>query len=586
MKKIKILGSALMVGAAALALAGCGQSSNNAQQAPVKNWKISAPAKPMKKGGTVKVAVEVDTPFTGIFNDELSTSGTDTEVSQYGSESLFSTDDHYKFTDQGAATVRINRQAKTITINIKPNVKWSDGQPVTAKDYEYAYEIIGNKDTNSQRYTTSLEDLVGFKEYHEGKASTISGLEMPDGPQGRKVVLHMQEMKPGMKISGNGYFWETAAPYHYLKDIPFKKLISSDKVRKHPLYFGAYRVTKVVRGQSVTWKPNKYYYKGKPKLSKITCSVISPNSVAQSIKSGKFDVAQVITSQWPNISGAKGVRYISTKMLGYSYLGFKVGKFSNGKNVMNAHSKMANRSLRQAIAYGMNVNQVAKRYSYGLSYRMPTLIPALFGAYHDSKDKGYSYNIKKGNEILDKAGYKKKGTYRVQPNGKPLTIHFLAMSGSSTQEPIIQNYIQQWKKEGLHVVLTGGRLTEFNSFYDKLEHDNKGVDMFLGSWSLASEPSVNDLYGQGAPFNYSRFNTKKNNELITDMDSLKAFNTKYRVKKFHEWQTYMNKEAYVVPVSGGYTVMAVNNKLTGYSLRPSKSMNNGWPNWYYVGYAK
>ncbi|MCI1290497.1 MAG: oligopeptide ABC transporter substrate-binding protein [Lactobacillus sp.] len=586
MKKGKLLGSALMMGALALTLAACGQSSNNAQQAPFKDWKISTPAKPAKKGGSVKVAVETDTPFTGIFNDELSSSGVDTEVSQYGSESLFSTDDHYKINNSGAATLKIDRAAKTITINIKPNVKWSDGQPVTAKDYEYAYEIIGNKATNSQRYSTSLEDLVGFKEYHEGKASTISGLEMPDGESGRKVVLHMQQMKPGMKISGNGYFWETAAPYHYLKDVPFSKLISSDKVRKHPLYFGAYRVTKVVRGQSVTWKPNKYYYKGKPKLSKITCSVISPNSVAQSIKSGKFDVAEVITSQWPNISGAKGVRYISTKTLGYTYLGFKVGKWKNGQNVMNNNSKMNNRALRQAIAYGMNVNQVAKRYSYGLTFRVPTLIPDQFGAYHDSKIKGYSYNIKKANKILDKAGYKKKGTYRVQPNGKPLTIHFMAMSGSSTQEPIIQNYIQQWKKMGLHVVLTGGRLTEFNSFYDKLQNDAKGVDMFQGVWGLSSEPSVNDLYGRGAQFNYSRYATKKNDELIAAMDSQKSFSTKYRVKKFHEWQEYMNKEAYVVPVSNHYTVMAVNNKLTGYSLRPSKSMNNGWPNWYYVGYAK
>lgn len=586
MKKGKLLGSALMMGALALTLAACGQSSNNAQQAPVKDWKISTPAKPTKQGGSVKVAVETDTPFTGIFNDELSSSGVDTEVSQYGAESLFSTDDHYKINNSGAATLKIDRAAKTITINIKPNVKWSDGQPVTAKDYEYAYEIIGNKATNSQRYSTSLEDLVGFKEYHEGKASTISGLEMPDGESGRKVVLHMQEMKPGMKISGNGYFWETAAPYHYLKDVPFNKLISSDKVRKHPLYFGAYRVTKVVRGQSVTWKPNKYYYKGKPKLSKITCSVISPNSVAQSIKSGKFDVAEVITSQWPNISGAKGVRYISTKTLGYTYLGFKVGKWKNGQNVMDKNSKMNNRALRQAIAYGMNVNQVAKRYSYGLTFRVPTLIPDQFGAYHDSKIKGYSYNIKKANKILDKAGYKKKGTYRVQPNGKPLTIHFMAMSGSSTQEPIIQNYIQQWKKMGLHVVLTGGRLTEFNSFYDKLQNDSKDVDMFQGVWGLSSEPSVNDLYGRGAQFNYSRYATKKNDELITAMDSQKSFNTKYRVKKFHEWQAYMNKEAYVVPVSNHYTVMAVNNKLTGYSLRPSKSMNNGWPNWYYVGYAK
>ena len=184
--------------------------------------------------------------------------------------------------------------------------------------------------------------------------------------------------------------------------------------------------------------------------------------------------------------------------------------------------------------------------------------------------------------MLDKAGYKKKGTYRVQPNGKPLTIHLAAMTGSSTQEPIIRNYIQQWKKIGLNVKLTGGRLIEFNSFYDKVQHDSKDIDVFMAGWSLSSEPSPNDLYNEKAPFNYSRFVTKKNSQLLQEMDSEKAFNTKYRVQKFHEWQKYMFDQAYVVPTVNSYSINAVNSKLTGYSLKPSDANSV----WYKVGYAK
>lgn len=68
---------------------------------------------------------------------------------------------------------------------------------------------------------------------------------MPNGENGRKVVLHFKEMKPGMLQSGNGYFLETAEPYHYLKDVPFDKLLSDDKVRKQPLFFGPYKVQKL-----------------------------------------------------------------------------------------------------------------------------------------------------------------------------------------------------------------------------------------------------------------------------------------------------------------------------------------------------
>ena len=263
-------------------------------------------------------------------------------------------------------------------------------------------------------------------------------------------------------------------------------------------------------------------------------------------------------------------------------MGFKVGKWEHGKNVMNPKAKMNNKSLRQAMAYAMNIDAVTKRYTQGLSFRIPTLIPEQFGQYFDKNVKGYSYNLKKANQLLDKAGYKKKGTYRVQPNGKPLTIHLAAMTGSSTQEPIIRNYIQQWKKIGLNVKLTGGRLIEFNSFYDKVQNDSKDVDVFMAAWSLSSEPSPNDLYNEKAPFNFTRFVTKKNSQLLEEMDSQKAFNTKYRVDKFHEWQKYMNDEAYVVPTTNAYSIQAVNSKITGFSLKPSDANSL----WYKVGYAK
>lgn len=583
MKKTQLLGSIGLVTGAVLTLAACGQKSNdNAGANDAKKFPQQTPKKAVKKGGTLSYALETDTPFTGIFNNELANSAIDSTVAQFGNETLFDTDDSYKINNKGPATFKLDRKAKTVTIEVKKGVKWSDGKQVTAKDVEYEYEIMANKGSKSQRYTASLQDIVGLTDYHDGKSKTISGIEMPDGENGRKVVIHFKEMKPGMLQSGNGYFLESASPYHQLKNIPFDKLQSSDAVRKNPIFFGPYKISKIVRGQSVTWVPNKYYWRGTPKLDKITISVVNPNSASQAIKSHKFDIADVVNSQWDQVKNTKGVNFVAKVPLSYGYMGFKVGKWKDGRNVMDPKAKMNNKSLRQAMAYAMNIDAVTKRYTHGLSFRVPTLIPEQFGDYFNKNVKGYSYNLKKANQLLDKAGYKKKGTYRVQPNGKPLTINLAAMAGNSTLEPITRNYIQQWKKIGLNVKLTTGRLIEFNSFYDKIQNDAKDVDVFVAAWSLASEPSPNDLYNEKAPFNFTRFVTKKNTQLLGEMDSQKAFNHKYRVDKFHEWQKYMNDEAYVVPTTNSYAITAVNSKITGYSLKPS----DGNSLWYKVGYAK
>ena len=589
MKKGKLIGSVGVLTAATLTLVACGKSNTKSNEGAktASKFPIQTPVKTAKQGGTLKVAEVTNTPFTGVFNEELQMDQPSADVTSPGQESLFDTDDHYKINDKGPATLKLDRKAKTATITIKKGVKWSDGKQVTAKDIEFAYEIIANKATKSQRYATQFNIINGMSDYHEGKSKTISGIEMPDGPNGRVAILHCKELKPGMYYSGNGYIWEMAAPYHYLKNIPFSKLESSDEIRKKPLFFGPYQVKNVVRGQSVTWVPNKYYWRGKPKLDKIVYQVVSPNSASQAIKSHKFDITRVTNSQWKQVKDTKKVNFIAQIPLAYSYLAFKVGKWDakKSKNVMNPHAKMGNKSLRQAMAYAMNTDAVYKHYTDGLSFQIPTLIPAPFGDYFDKSAKGYTYNIKKANQILDKAGYKKKGKWRTNPNGKPLTINLLAMSGNAIQQPIIQNYIQQWNKIGLNVKLVGGRLTEFNSFYDKVQNDDPKVDLFLAGWNLSTEPSQEQMYSEGTMSNYSRFVTPENTKLIQEMDSQKAFDHKYRVQKFHEWQKYMIDQAYVVPTKNDYRIDAVNSKITGYSLKPSQT-NNGHQLWYKVAYTK
>lgn len=153
---------------------------------------------------------------------------------------------------KGQLHLKNDTKNKTVTITIKKEVKWSDGKQVTAKDMEYSYEIMANKDTKSERYTSQFDYIKGMSEFHEGKAKTISGIELANGENGRVMVLHYKELKPGMYYSGNGYFWESATPYHYLKNVPFSKLESSDEVRKKPMYFGPFELTKLVRGHSAT----------------------------------------------------------------------------------------------------------------------------------------------------------------------------------------------------------------------------------------------------------------------------------------------------------------------------------------------
>ncbi|WP_125766992.1 oligopeptide ABC transporter substrate-binding protein [Lapidilactobacillus wuchangensis] len=575
------LGCLAAVCVGTILLAGCQNHDNSAkttnqyQGATLAKLPIGVHnGQPAIKGGHFKYALVSWSPFKGIFNEAFVTDKNDEVVADPGNEPLFKFDDNYRIIDGGAANLRLNIDAKTVTITINPNVRWSDGQSLVAEDVLYSYLLIANPKSQSQRYTNSLAQIVGMTAYHTGQADHISGIDLPNGAQGNQVVIHYLAMKPGMTQSGNGYFWEYASPSHQLKQIPFDQVLASDQIRKTPLYYGPYQVKHVESGQLVTWVPNPYYYGRKPQLASITFNVVSPNSVAQVMQKHQYDVATVAGDQFTDLQNDAHIKFIGDKSLSYRYLAFKMGRYRDGKNVMNTKSKLQSKALRQAIIYSMDVDGVARKYTNGWQFKINTLIPRAFKQYYNDQAASYDYDPAKAAKLLDQAGYRKSGKWRVQPNGKPLVLHFAVKQDSTHKEEMVQTYLAEWHKLGLNVKLTAGRLLEANSFYDKLMNDDADIDFFEAGWDLSTEPSPADLYSETANFNFGRFVTKKNNQLLAEIDDVSAFDSTKRIEAFRAWQTYMNQAAYVVPTTGSYDVRAVNRRVKGFSLAPTVRWEN------------
>ncbi len=555
-----------------LLLGGCGhrqQATKQASPAPVKLQAVFKNPRPALAGGKLAVAVVADAPIQGVFSEELYDSATDEDFMSPAAEPLFATDSAFKITAGGAATLALDNAAKTATVTIKPAVRWADGQPVTARDYVFAYEMLANPAVTTARYTTALENINGMAAYHAGRAASISGLTMPDGASGRRVVIHFKRMLPSFTQSGNGYLWESAAPYHYLKDVPFARLATSPKIRLHPLFFGPFAMRRVTVGQAVTYAPNPYYYRGKPGLSRLRLEVVASAAITAALRAKRYDLAlEMPTTGFADYRKLPHYVNLGREDLAYSYIGFKVGHWdaARGRNVMDPVATMSDAALRRALAYAMDNQGLNALYYGGLATTATTLIPPIFGPFHADL-AGFHQDVKKANRLLDAAGYKRgKDGYRCRPNGQALTLHYAAIAKDAASEAVARARIRQWRRVGLRVRLTAGRLLEANNFYDKLHSDSKDIDVFEATWGVSSEPSPADLYGVKARYNLTRFVTAANTRLLAAIDAPAALNHAERVKAFAAWQAYMLKAAYVVPTQYRTAVVPVNTRVKGLSI--------------------
>ncbi|MDU3187105.1 MAG: ABC transporter substrate-binding protein [Ligilactobacillus animalis] len=526
------------------------------------------------KGGTLKVGYPSNTNFKGIFIQELGTDSETNRLAELGQSGLFRKDKNGKYVKGGLADVSFDRGSKTALITIGPKTRWSDGKPVTARDMAFVYEIIANKDSTSEYYSDALETIMGMKEYHEGKADKISGLQIKDS---KHLLIHYKKMTPAMEYVDSGYLYNDAQPYHYLKDVPMSKMAQSDKVRKHPLFFGPYTIKKVVQGEAIEWVPNKYYGGKKPKLDKVVEEVVPVAQIAEAMRSHKNDVI-LHESRATYAKTSKVDQYVTlgTMAYGLQYMGFRVGdKGANGTSVLDKKLVTNNRSLRLALAYAMNTQQIVKEYGAGLQKWANSMVSPAYGAYHDNKIKPYYQNLKKADQLLDRAGFKRgKDGYRTQPNGKELTLHLLDQASRRGNDEIRANYMQLWKKIGVRVELVNDRPLEFNTYEDLLHSNSHKFDIWFGNWSLGQEPSTaaTAAYSPKSSFNHGHFVTKENTKLLKSLNSEKAFNPKYRIEQMHKWQEYMRKEAYVVPLSYSYDLTAVGKNVKGMTVDDSTQL--------------
>ena len=596
MKKKNVIGLLTLTTVAAMTLAACGNGggdkkadSKDAKQTAKKDSKATlefpikvSNTKEAKEGGELDVAVVTDTQFKGVFLWELYEDAYDARFMGPSHGSLFTTDEDFVITNDGIAALDLDVDNKKATITIQEDVKWSDGEPLVADDIMYSYEIIGHKDYTGVRYDSNFRNIVGMEEYHDGSADSISGIKKVDD---KTLTIEYKEMNPGMQQAGGG-IWSYAAPKHVLKDIPVKDLESSDVVRKKPVTFGPYVMNKIVPGESVEYVPNEHYYKGKPKLSKITFKSTPTSSIVEALKAKQFDIAiSMPTDIYPTYENVDGYEMLGRQELAYTYIGFKLGKWDGDAEEVkyDPESKMADKNLRQAMGYAVNNDQVGEKFYNGLRSNATTLIPPVFGTFHNDKQEGYTQDKEKAKKLLADAGYKDTDGdgFVEDKNGEPLVIKFASMSGGETAQPLADYYVQEWKDIGLNVELTTGRLIDFQAFYDKLKNDDPEVDVYQGAWGTGSDPSPTGLYGRHSAFNYTRFADDENDKLLDAIDSNDSFDADFRKKAFDDWQAYAKEQAFVIPSLYRNEVLPVHERVTGLDWS-----HNAKEFWYDIGVSE
>lgn len=300
---------------------------------------------------------------------------------------------------------KISDDGLTYTFYLR-DAKWSDGNPITAYDFEYAWKRALDPKTGSQ-YAYQLYYIKGAEEYNSGKGSADQvGVKALDDK-----TLQVTLKAPAPQFLGLTSF----VTYLPLEKSVYEKY--GDKVGSDPstmVFSGPFIIKEWNHEQNIVLEKNPNYWdKDNVKLDKINFSMIKDNnSLVQNYDTGALDSIFIPGDYIDKYKDSPEFHTYALATVWYLQFNNKDKIFKNA-NIRKAFTLAVNRELF--------VKEVMKNGSIPAEAVVPPGIPGYNGDFRSEAGPGYF----KDNDVAQAKEYLQKGLQELGLSKLP-TIKFLA----------------------------------------------------------------------------------------------------------------------------------------------------------------
>jgi peptide/nickel transport system substrate-binding protein len=407
-----------------------------------------------------------------------------------------------------AESWEVSTNGLVITFHLRKGVKWHDGQPFTAADVLYTYQVTVDPKTP----TAYAGDFLKVKKVSVLDAYTFR-------------VTYDKPFAPALISWGNSIL-----PRHLL----FGKDITKSPLSRHPIGTGPYKFKEWVAGQKIVLISNPDYFEGRPYIDGFITRIIPDMATmflelrAQGISMMDLTPLQYTRQTENNLfkENFKKYRYLGFK---YVYLGY------NLKNPL-----FTDKRVRQAISHAINKEEIISGVLLGLGKAATGPYKPGSWAYNGNV-KIYNYNPQKARQLLADAGWMDtKGTGILEKDGKPFVFEIVTNQGNDTRQKCAEIIQRQLKDVGITVKI---RILEWSSFVTDFINKRRFDAVILG-WSVSLDPDAYDVWhsSKTAPeeLNFMSYNNPKADEMLEKGRS--TFNQKLRKEYYDRFQEILAED--------------------------------------------
>ena len=524
-----------------LFLLNCSKQSNDATAPAEKSEKVK---------DTLNYGISVSPE--GKFNPLVSNTQYDGYVNTLVYDSLLKLNSKIELEPSMAEKYEITDEGKKLVFKLKSGIKFHDGNPVTSKDVKFTLESLANPKYEGD-LASYVQSIIGFKEFHEGKATELKGVVCPDD---NTVEINFDTpYSPALiNIGTLGIL-----PAHIWGKIDIDKWGENNEAIAKPVGSGPYKFDSFKVGEFTKLVANEEYHNGAPKIKNFVFKVVNEETSSAELINGSIDLAELSNikaddAKTLNEKGIEVLKYPNSKI---QYMGFNL----RNKTLQDV-------KLRTAVAYGIDREALVNGLLEGNGVVINTpMVPSLW-SYPKEGLVEYKFDVEKAKALLKEAGYEDtNGNGIVDKGGKDLELTLTVPTGDTIREKtgtIIQDNLS---KIGIKVNIEA---MEFKAVMQKVVGDHE-FEMYLMGNTLEADPDPTpNWYSTQATdekgvfgWNIAGFKSKEADNLM-DLNR-KATVLEERAKILNDFGKLLNKELPWVPLYASDIVKAYNKNLKNYT---------------------
>lgn len=361
----------------------------------------------------------------------------------------------------------------TVTWTLRPDLLWSDGEPITSEDIKFTWEAVSHPDSG-----TVL--ALGFDK--------IESIETPDA---LTAVVHYSEVN-------QAYLQQFAyglLPQHATGE-PADML--NWEWNRNPVTAGPFVLSEWNSGESIIMERNpNYYLEGQPYLDRLIFTVVpDPGAQLAMMAQGEAHVqlwpgeeTDVYNSQ---VEGVASLAEIPGQWNMALYFNLSQ-PFDDDPGAEPPHPILGDLRVRQAIAHAINYELITTEINAGTS---PAVTPFEYGWYQCDQERVYDYDVDAAKALLEEAGWV-EGSDGIRvaqgaeyaEDGTSLTLQ---LNGYTNFQPLVrleEGLVEMFREVGIEATIQNDDFSIiFGSYGDGSPRKLGNYDMLIYDSSLSIEP--------------------------------------------------------------------------------------------------